>query len=548
MTLPIAMSIDERNTIKTFKFLLNSSNVKFANRTLTESLVGHPDFPSLMSLSDILTDFNVKNIAVQIPKEKIYEIPLPSVVYLEIEGGIFAVVNKISNRIVEWFHAGEGLKQEAESVFFDKWTGVALLVEADEKSGDLGYLKDHKRETTENVIQFLIDTATLSCISLFIYLIVQRYPISDNLQKYGLIITKLTGLFLSCLLVSFSFDSNNIMFRTVCRSGSSSGCSDILSTSSAKMFDFVSWADVGVVYFLGGLASVFFGLVLNLNCIFKYHVYLSILALPFTFYSIYLQFFKIRKICFLCLAVQFLLWIEAAAGYKFLIVSGDGAEVNLLIFISTFILSGALFFKTRTAISSFMSLFSIKRELNKLKFNADIIDATFNNTRVMPPISKVMNVIKFKKANVANTITLVINPLCQPCRSTYFEIIDILNKSSTIDCELVFTATNSQGDSRGNIGRRLLSLPTEKIMFALNEWFVRGDHNLAKWIENTGAFTETEEAYSSIDYQSKWCASADIKVTPTIFLNGRELPSMYQIKDIPMLYKRLIDRKLDVAL
>jgi len=48
---------------------------------------------------------------------------------------------------------------------------------------------------------------------------------------------------------------------------------------------------------------------------------------------------------------------------------------------------------------------------------------------------------------------------------------------------------------------------------------------------------ELKEQRKSLNAMATWCQSEQIMHTPTIFINGYELPNEYQIEDLKLLLK-----------
>lgn len=82
--------------------LLHSLGVKVTNTTINERLINHPDYPSLLSVSDALNRWQVENMAVKVEKEKIEELPLPFLAHSTENGGTFTTVTKITADVVEY--------------------------------------------------------------------------------------------------------------------------------------------------------------------------------------------------------------------------------------------------------------------------------------------------------------------------------------------------------------------------------------------------------------------------------------------------------------
>jgi ABC-type bacteriocin/lantibiotic exporter with double-glycine peptidase domain len=99
------MKIDshEHNAISTVQRACKIANIKITDAVLRESLLEHPNFPSMQSLTDTFTFFNVTNLAVRIDPVLLKRIPTPFIVYLNSNIG-YATVERVDDSFVEYFH------------------------------------------------------------------------------------------------------------------------------------------------------------------------------------------------------------------------------------------------------------------------------------------------------------------------------------------------------------------------------------------------------------------------------------------------------------
>jgi uncharacterized membrane protein len=107
-----------------------------------------------------------------------------------------------------------------------------------------------------------------------------------------------------------SFDSNNPLVQVVCQTTAENDCNALLSSKAAKAFgiEWLSWSEVGFIYFAGTWLLVLFGA--RSSFIVTALFVINILSLPYTVYSIYYQARVAKQWCILCCTVQGVLWLE----------------------------------------------------------------------------------------------------------------------------------------------------------------------------------------------------------------------------------------------
>jgi len=74
--------------------------VKVNNVTVNETLQSHPDWPSLLCISDALQKWNIPNAAARIQKEDIEQLPLPFIASTPKLAGRLVIVTKVTSEQV----------------------------------------------------------------------------------------------------------------------------------------------------------------------------------------------------------------------------------------------------------------------------------------------------------------------------------------------------------------------------------------------------------------------------------------------------------------
>ena len=63
--------------------LLKRLHVKVSSYAIVKAILNHPDYPSILSISDALHTWHVENVAVSITPEKLTELPLPFITFIK---------------------------------------------------------------------------------------------------------------------------------------------------------------------------------------------------------------------------------------------------------------------------------------------------------------------------------------------------------------------------------------------------------------------------------------------------------------------------------
>jgi len=119
--------------------LLLKLKVKVTKSTIERALQAHPDYPSLLSINDVLNELNIKTAAINIDKERLQELPTPFIAHTTNQGGGFVTVTEIDTDKVTYYSAKNNYysTQNLSVHEFNKiWVGNTLLAEKQENSGE----------------------------------------------------------------------------------------------------------------------------------------------------------------------------------------------------------------------------------------------------------------------------------------------------------------------------------------------------------------------------------------------------------------------------
>lgn len=516
------------NTVFVLYSLIKKLKIPVSSFTIDKDLHDHPDYPSMLALSDCLTSWNVPNEAFKINKETcdVKELPLPFVAHLKREGGEFVLVHGIQHDTVTLSNEKEKKGSLSLSEFFKFWDGVILYAEKDEISGE--------KEYKQSLLKGWLDEARLPFLVLILLCSV-FYALnieSSNLSYISLIILKLAGVGVSALLLMHSVNASNPFIQNLCSVGKKNDCNAILKSDAAKITSWLSWSEVGMFYFSGSLVC----LLLNPSSIVALS-WLNILCLPYTLYSIGYQI-KIKNWCILCCSVQALLWMEAAA---FFATGTSFQSFNLEL---SDMFSLLLCFLMPVATWSFLKPYLLKSEqvrplnqqLKKFKYNSTLFNQLLSSQAKYSVPDDLMPVI-LGNPEAETTITMVSNPLCGPCGVAHNTLDEWLKQRDDIQVKIVFTTAN-EDDTRTKVARHMTALSFSKdntiVVQALNDWYNGDDKNYNNWAEKY-PFNRSEGLEIATQKQKEWCEMAEVSFTPTIFINGYKLVDPYRLDDIKYL-------------
>ncbi|MCF2491509.1 vitamin K epoxide reductase family protein [Dyadobacter sp. CY347] len=522
------LNATEKNALESVEYLLWQTKVKVTSRGIKEDLIMHPEFPSVASISDALTEWQVPNMATRLNSVQLQDIPLPSLVYLNLNGGMLAPLKTVTEHSVEWLDTQRGWQKEPMFDFEQKWNGITVLLEPSEKSGEIKYSEKSREQFVNKLrIPFLI-LGTVICLTSIVCLNWNQLLSFGHFFEIFLGL-KLAGIVVGGLLLWQSLDGDNPFLQKICHLSNNSNCNGILQSKASKITSWLSWSEVGFLYFVGGLAAMFFALMWANYSVIKFLASLSLVALPYTIYSVWYQGFVAKKWCVLCILIQVILWAESAIVLIYFREYESVWDLRTFTILSlAFLMPVLIWTAVKKPLIESGQLFDVGRELQKVKFNEHYIKAAFSDQPKMPPIFKDMQTVAIGNLDAPDIVTVVTNPLCSPCSQTHNEINQFLEYNTNIRCQFVFTGPQKALE----ISSTFLNPTIKNKKVLMDSWYHDIQQNSDTWITSHDSKIQIDE---QLRLHARWCEIAAVSETPTIYINGVKLPIAFRIRDLKVI-------------
>lgn len=507
--------------------LLKELSVSVRSQDIIAELEKHPEYPSMLAISDVLNWFGIDNAAYRIDTNELAEVPVPFIAHtLKNE---FAVVSKISaGELTVSDHKQKNYKIPFKTAtqFFD---GVVLAVQP-----SLSGYESTKKNTSDAVFKYK-GTVILLLAGIVLAGILLNNNYFSNLkwQVAVLTLTKAVGLVTSVLLLIQSIDKNNPFVQALCTGTGKSDCNAILSSKAARVSAWLSWSEVGFFYFAGTLLVLLFSN--GSAAVLQALAFLNLLSLPYTFYSIFYQARIAKQWCVFCCTVQALLWAEFIPLVTFLkapvLLPGNNQWLLLL---ACMALPVVVWMFLKPLLMKSQQLKTLKPQLQKFKYNKELFDTSLQNQPKYTLPSEDWSIV-LGNTEADTIITMVSNPYCPPCSKTHQELDSWLAKLDNIQLRIVFTADNTDNDNKTPVVRHLMALnetgDKELMKQALHDWYEQKQKDYKAWADVYPVQLD-ESKYHKLNKQKGWCEMAEVKATPTLLINGYVLPADYQVEDI----------------
>jgi len=374
------------------------------------------------------------------------------------------------------------------------------------------------------------------CYSLVTFLVAfgwfwQTSPPPEIEETWQLLLTvKAVGLGLSLVLVSFYFRSS-MTLHYFCGLGERFNCDDVLN-SPASHIGKVPVADIGLLYFLGGLIALIFT-----NSIPELTLILTILALPYTLFSISYQAFIIKKWCWLCLSIQLVLWVELAilifkAKINFLSLLAPAYQITLES-ISAYAIPSVIWLILAPVIKGYNKGQVKITSLKEIALSKSAITHQLAQTQPVSLEASEDLSLEFTLGNINSTtnIMLVTDPECPMCAEKFLTLSSLITQySEEMSLTIRLYCPDEEGYAIGEHVFGHIHNNSQNVAYrALKSWFDNTSQSIDKW-KKQNPIKDKEALYAarkSISAQAYWYDQTERPGTPDIFINGKPLNAAY---------------------
>lgn len=510
-----------RNIIQNF---LYSSGIPYTKQFSEKIFEEHPNKNNMLGLSQMLKVYGLDMIGVKFEDKENAELPIPCI--LHINGG-FVVATKLESDKISYLWNDNPITKEV-SEFCQIWTGHALIAKDQDLSKVIepDYSKNKRKETLSLSLMYIL--AFGSALAL-----ITGFVASGFMRCIPQVIDyvfSVVGLILSVLLMQKQLFNASRWGDKVCSFFHQTDCNNVLYTQYGKIGT-LTWSEIGTGYFLSRLICLSF-----LTGTYFSLVVIGWCAMAYLFWSLWIQAFVLRKYCILCILVQVAVWIIGLS--EIYVVSIGIIPINKSAF--PFILSGGLIMIAVFGVHCFSKLQIYNKELQEVKwklrsFKSDIEIFEYKlkqGTRVDDRNCK--SDIVFGNEEAKWQITILSNPHCNPCARMHERVESLLEKYDDSICvRYVFASFTEELEKSA---RFLISayfhFGKDKSRIIFKNWYSKGKSYSKEYIGSFDLPLETTQILAEERTHNEWKALTGFTATPTIIVNGYELPDDYDIEDV----------------
>jgi len=517
----------EDNVICVVYRLIKRYKIKVTLTTVIEFLKPHPDYPSLKSICDFLNEIGVTNYPVKITKTELFKLNKPFIAHLNISKGRIILVHSTSEEFIIYSDSFFGKKQITTEHFIEKWSGVVILPEPGESSGE----KNYKIKKAEEVIDKSFVPIAISSLCLALVHGISSNELRSNLEGITpiLFITHTLGLFFSVLLLMNEMSIKTKFSEKICHFSSIIDCDAVTKSKLSNIVGNISWADAGITWFTTGLILLISfpeNQPINLLSL------LSFLSVLFPIFSLYCQKYVFKKWCPLCISVQVVLIVEfilLLRSFHIKSISLNDLALLLMVLSSIFILE---FLIKRYYIIKKEKEHQ-KIELLKIKRDPELFIAKLKagNKITLPEIEPTLT---FGCPYSNLTVTIFLSFHCSACARLFPEILDFKKSVQNVYFKFVFYPAQDE------LARKMIRLlktdrstiVSSDMLGLIKEWYSTDIKGRSKLMETKFDGLDQDELDNIMQRSKALFDMGNITHVPKVFVNDYELPAIYRLDDI----------------
>jgi len=514
---------------ETLHTYLKELNVDIPEKYITSQIQSHPLRNSIVSITDTLDELGIENVVAEVDEASLAEIPIPFLAYTTDDKRELLLINDARE-----------IKENYPD-FSNIWTGKIIVA----AENPVVHFPDSKIFREQDQYQMVI---LYTLLVIFLSGKILFFRGNHTALTYILTGTSLVGLFTGILIQIKNWGGNSFITDKLCGTTGENDCSIVINSDASRIFSWLGLSDVVIIYFAVQLLVLLTGTV-ALQGIIQCIAITTVVAIPFTLFSLYYQFTH-RQFCTLCLFIVAILWCQFAVLFYYrneVITAADHFWQGMVycLFIAGLVTMGWLLLVKYWQLSKKQD--ELTTSFLKFKRSPHLLINALNNQQPkdMPPFKN-----ELLLGNPKATLQLVIAcaPFCEPCARVH-QLLHALLEKQPLAFGIAVRFTHSEEDKHIPKGEAVIYIlqtihaRTAAINDQLEKSIVTGKI-LHDWytVMNLQAFRQLYPLPRKVDISESlaehitWWQKAEIMYTPTVFVNGYNIPAPYTINDAAIIF------------
>lgn len=518
-----------------FQTLLTSLGVQHTSEYTNTMFENQPFADTLFGLSIMLKKYKVPNECVRLTDKEEF-LQQESKPFVAIYNGQFKIISFENDKVAIQDAQGRKFKINKDE-FSKNWDGVALIPYPDAESQE----PDYNRHRAYSRVRRFKEFGLMAVLVFMAVLAIASNGFVDSLMWWCVLSIDILGTGVCFMLLQKELHISNRFADRLCGLAKESHCEDVTNSDGGTIFGLFKLSEIGFTYFA-----------VNTLFLLLYPASISVIAitaavvLPFTFWSLWYQKFKVKSWCVLCLCSLAAMWLQATAFFA----GGQYSHLSItwestLWLLSAYGLMILALDKVMEYIREYKMLKVIRRNYNRLKYDSKVIDAFMDEESRFDVSPEACSSIIFGNPEADTQIIVFSNPYCGPCAAMHEHIKDLSGKDIAI--KYIFTAfTEEKAEINKYIIAAYQKYGADRTWQLLTDWYTGGKEAGKEFFAEmarkgarvgnplSGGMAldiDTPEVAAEFNKHKAWARDPRLMGTPTILVNGKALQSPYTIDD-----------------
>ncbi len=515
---------------------LRAMKLKVSHGYIEKQLLSHPDYPSILSVSDSMEQLGLNVKVGRTEKEQLSHIPFPYLLHTKAHQSGFLLIDN-----------EQSLSKHLEKLKTDE--GVILKGENKEGFSNPNHDAAFQKETLKKWSKYI---ALLSGGMLLLLSVLSNL----GLESSVFLLTALAGLALGYVLIAKDLGVKYAAVESFCGAGAANHCDKVLTSEYSKLFGTITFSDVVLTYFttqaiIAGFIIPFSGLSATWWTVLGG---LAALSIPAILYSLYYQWAKIQAWCRLCLLVVGVLTLQIDF-FSYTFLNGFFTPVSpgmvvlgavLLLFAGI----GSAVIWVKELIKSEEQAIQAEANSNRVKYDPKIFTQYLLEQRKVD-VSPFEKEISIGNPEAPIRLVMASNLFCNPCKAMHEKLNKLLQVwPDKLHISFRFLPAKKKNEEDTDPREVLLNYwlnnihgtksASEKTQQIIQNWFERESIEafMKKYVTD---LEHGDELHKLITLHDGWIKETEITKTPTLFLNGFEFPQQYSVEDLIAMVPGLTD-------
>jgi hypothetical protein len=510
---------------KHFHFLfqyLKKEKINLDQNEFLFQVQSHPNYPSLLAISDTLSFFKINNLATRLENEDIVHLPNTFIALVNDEKQKPSLVFVERNSKGFQFNYEKKVSQINEEEFSERFQNIVLLAEKEEN-------KLTTKKSNNLVVFGLVFLGVIYLVSVF----ANGFSLLTSLFVFFTAI----GLYLSFEAISHELGIQTKFSEAVCTITTSSDCDAVINAKKSTFLKNFSFSLASITFFSAELLSLLlFAISNSLSIFYNLTTILLLFSIPVTLFSFYQQIVVAKKWCPICLAIIGVIYTEIVCLFFYTNFNFSIPIISIAYFILVLVGSYLVLNFVKDTIKQNLDFKSKITKSNRFirkysLFKMALLASDVVNEKIITSKS-----ILLGNPEAKLKIKIVSSLFCGHCKEMHNIMEEIVDSHKDKVCfDLHFNFDVSRGDEKSKLVHQKLV----QIYFSEGQYtFIKTLHN---WFEN-----RDEEAFSSnlisqinelkinevLHEQFSWNMENNINYTPAIIINNHLFPNEYDRNDL----------------